>query len=368
MAEVRLQGVTKRFGKDVVAVDNLDLTAADGEFVVLLGPSGCGKTTILRMIAGLETVTEGEILIGGRRVTDVQPRDRDIAMVFQNYALYPHMTAYENIAFGLRMRKMPLEEIEERIRWAAGFLEIDDMLDRRPRALSGGERQRIALGRALVRKPSVFLFDEPLSNLDARLRVQMRHEIIKIHRRVGTTAIYVTHDQAEAMTMGDHIAVLHNGRLQQMAPPAELYGTPANRFVAEFVGNPAINILEGIFDPAAGTFSCAAFEFPWPAAVPKPQALSPVPLHFGIRPENVHLEPFRDGGPGIEVDCRVERVDLLGGEHHVYLSAGDGLIVSRQGGNLPLGRVENSRIKVRFDPEEGHFFDAGSGGNIRCVE
>ena len=361
MAEVRLKGVTKRFDGDVVAVNNLDLSAADGEFLVLLGPSGCGKTTVLRMIAGLETVSEGEILIGGREITDVPPRERDIAMVFQNYALYPHMTAYENIAFGLRMRKLPADEIDERIRWAAGILEIGVLLERRPKALSGGERQRIALGRALVRKPAVFLFDEPLSNLDARLRVQMRHEIIKIHKQIGTTAIYVTHDQSEAMTMGDHIAVLRGGRLQQLASPAKLYGDPRNRFVAEFIGVPAINIVKGEYDPAGNTFTCGAFGFVLPDVVPPLDTPLPAPLQFGIRPENVVIDGSAEG---LEVSCDVERIDMLGGEHHVFLRAGELPLVARLGRRLPDGLREGAAITARIDPEEGHFFDPESGVNL----
>lgn len=361
MAEVELRGVLKRFGADVTAVDNLDLRAADGEFLVLLGPSGCGKTTVLRMIAGLETVSAGEIFIGGRKVTDVPPRERDIAMVFQNYALYPHMTAFENIAFGLRIRKTPESEVDKLIAWAAEILEIGHLLSRRPKALSGGERQRIAVGRALVRKPSVFLFDEPLSNLDARLRVQMRHEIIKIHRQIGTTAIYVTHDQSEAMTMGDHIAVLRKGELQQVAAPAELYGVPRNLFVAEFIGNPAINIIEGAYNASDSEFACPAFAFPWPASIPKPP--SDTPLRFGIRPEDIHFQPF-EGALGVE--CRIERIETLGGEFHVFLRAGDVQLVARVGGRLPERIVEGLTLKAFFAPENGHFFDTEAGVNLRC--
>ncbi len=362
MAQVELRGVLKLFGADVTAVDGLDLSAADGEFLVLLGPSGCGKTTVLRLIAGLETVSDGEILIGGRKVTDVPPRERDIAMVFQNYALYPHMTAYENIAFGLRIRKTPESEIARLIDWAAGILEIGPLLARRPKALSGGERQRIALGRALVRKPSVFLFDEPLSNLDARLRVQMRHEIIKIHRQIGTTAIYVTHDQSEAMTMGDHIAVLRDGKLQQLAAPADLYGAPRNLFVAEFIGNPAINIIDGAYNTSNSEFACPAFAFPWPASVPEPDSGQDTPLRFGIRPEDIHFQPLE---AAVAIDCRIERIEILGGEHHVFMRAGEVPLVSRLGGKLPEGISEGLKLKVFFDPTDGHLFDAEAGENLR---
>ncbi|HID11964.1 MAG TPA: sn-glycerol-3-phosphate ABC transporter ATP-binding protein UgpC, partial [Candidatus Latescibacteria bacterium] len=240
MAEVVLKEVTKVFDGKVVAVDRLNLKVEDREFVVLVGPSGCGKSTTLRMIAGLEEVTEGEIYIDGRLVNDVPPKHRDVAMVFQNYALYPHMTVYQNMAFGLKMRKYPKAEIDRRVREAAEILGITHLLDRKPKALSGGERQRVAVGRAIVRKPKVFLFDEPLSNLDAKLRVQMRAEISKLHAQLGATTIYVTHDQMEAMTMGDRIVVLKDGVVQQVDTPLNLYNRPANRFVAGFIGSPSM--------------------------------------------------------------------------------------------------------------------------------
>src|SRR5512144_1397414 len=240
MSEVALRSVVKRFD-DVEAVRAIDLDIPDNEFVVLVGPSGCGKSTTLRMIAGLEEVTSGNISIGGEVVNDLPPKDRDIAMVFQNYALYPHMTVYDNMAFGLKMRKFPKPEIEKRVREAADILGIQELLKRKPRQLSGGQRQRVALGRAIVRHPQVFLFDEPLSNLDAKLRVQMRVELKKLHERLGTTAIYVTHDQVEAMTLGDRVVVMRDGRVQQVGDPMELYNSPANRFVAGFIGSPAMN-------------------------------------------------------------------------------------------------------------------------------
>src|SRR5229473_272935 len=244
MADVALHNVMKRFD-EVDAVRGISLHIPDKEFVVLVGPSGCGKSTTLRMIAGLEEVTAGDIVIGGDVVNDVPPKDRDIAMVFQNYALYPHMTVYENLAFGLKMRKYPKEDIKRRVTEAAGILGINEMLDRKPKALSGGQRQRVALGRAIVRRPKVFLFDEPLSNLDANLRVQMRTEISRLHRQLETTMIYVTHDQIEAMSMGDRIVVMNKGTVQQMDSPLTIYNKPANKFVAGFIGSPTMNFLEG---------------------------------------------------------------------------------------------------------------------------
>jgi multiple sugar transport system ATP-binding protein len=359
MAEVILEQVTKVFGKDVTAVDRLDLHVIDGEFLVLLGPSGCGKTTALRLIAGLETVTGGEISIGGRRVTDVPPRERDIAMVFQNYALYPHMTAFENIAFGLRLRRTPEEETKRLVRWAAETLGISRLLARRPKELSGGERQRVALGRALVRKPSVFLFDEPLSNLDAKLRVQMRHEILALHRRIDSTAVYVTHDQFEAMTMGRRIAVLKGGRLQQVAAPEDLYRRPRNRFVAEFIGTPGINIVRGEFVPEeGGRFRSASFSFAWPEAVPRPKRGT---VDFGIRPEDIKLEPVPGGA---EAACEVDRIEILGGEHHIYFACGEQKLVSRRSG-VPAQNIRDAKnLTVYCMPEEGHFFDAESGETL----
>ena len=252
MASVQLKDVTKIFDKNVTAVNKANINVEDKEFVVLVGPSGCGKSTTLRMIAGLEEITDGEIFIDDRLVNDVPPKDRDIAMVFQNYALYPHMTVYQNMAFGLKLRKYPKKEIESRVSEAAEILEIQDLLQRKPKALSGGQRQRVAVGRAIVRKPKVFLFDEPLSNLDAKLRVQMRTEISKLHSRLETTMIYVTHDQMEAMTMGDKIVVMKDGLIQQIDSPLKLYNEPTNKFVAGFIGSPAMNFMAGKLDNSDG--------------------------------------------------------------------------------------------------------------------
>ena len=252
MADVRLTGLVKRYDGDVLAVDSLDLEIRSGELVVLVGPSGCGKSTTLRMIAGLERITGGDLHIGDRLVNEVHPRDRDIAMVFQSYALYPHMTVRENMAFGLVLRKTPKDEINRRVQEAAKTLGLEGLLDRKPRALSGGQRQRVAMGRALVRQPQVFLFDEPLSNLDAKLRGQMRLEISRLHRQLGATMIYVTHDQVEAMTLADRIAILDQGRLQQFGTPMDVYKSPANRFVASFIGTPSMNMIEGTLAEVEG--------------------------------------------------------------------------------------------------------------------
>jgi len=294
MATVTLEGVRKIYeekGRTHVAVHRLDLAVADGEFLALVGPSGCGKSTTLRMIAGLESITEGILRIGNRVVNDLPPRDRDIAMVFQNYALYPHLTVYENLAFALRLRKLAASEIDRRVRQAAELLNLGPMLARRPRQLSGGERQRVAVGRAIVRQPQVFLFDEPLSNLDARLRVQMRRELAGLHRRLGVTTIYVTHDQVEAMTLGDRVVVMNEGMVQQVGTPLEIYRAPANTFVATFIGSPAMNLVpgrldaDGRFTAEAGAFSLAG-SFPLPAGLPRGR-----PLLLGLRPEAIQLAP-----------------------------------------------------------------------------
>src|SRR3989441_11401574 len=304
MASVTLVGIRKIYlggGRSRVAVDGIDLAVGDGEFVVLVGPSGCGKSTTLRMVAGLESISAGELRIGERVVNDVPARDRNVAMVFQNYALYPHMTVFENMAFNLKLRRLAASEIDARVRDAAAILRIEPLLDRRPRQLSGGEQQRVALGRAIVRKPAVFLFDEPLSNLDAKLPLQMRREIARLHRQLRATMLYVTHDQAEAMTLGDRIVVMHDGRVQQIDPPLAVYRLPRNTFVAGFIGSPAMNLLEGELvaaDSLAFRAKGAAFTVAVPAA--KAHGLAGRagrPVILGIRPEHVRL---RAGGPGEE--------------------------------------------------------------------
>src|SRR5213080_4484358 len=291
MADVALRDVVKRFD-EVEAVRNISLNIPDNEFVVLVGPSGCGKSTTLRMIAGLEEVTEGEILIGGNVVNDVPPKDRDIAMVFQNYALYPHMTVYENMSFGLRLKKFPKPEIKERVENAARILDITDLLDRKPRQLSGGQRQRVAMGRAIVRNPKVFLFDEPLSNLDAKLRVQMRTEIKRVHQKVRTTTVYVTHDQVEAMTLADRVVVMNRGRIEQIGPPNELYHAPKTRFVAGFIGSPAMNFLPCRLEEADGALRVRLSD---EIALPVPRSrtqryrscVGRDGVTFGLRPEHL---------------------------------------------------------------------------------
>jgi ABC-type sugar transport system ATPase subunit len=296
MAGVRFEDVTKRFG-EVVAVDALDLEIADGEFMVLVGPSGSGKTTALRMLAGLEAITDGRIAIGERVVNAVSPRDRDVAMVFQDYALYPQMKVYDNLAFGLRRRGLAKPEVDERVRRAAATLELDALLDRRPRELSGGQQQRVALGRALVRDPQVFLMDEPLSNLDAKLRVQTRGEIKRLQQEVATTTVYVTHDQVEALTMGDRVAVMNQGRLEQVGTPEELYEHPSNVFVAGFIGSPAMNLVPTSLVDGPGGFGRIV----------------------GFRPEHVRLASSSAGNGGLSFPARVEVVEYLGDEQLVHV-------------------------------------------------
>ncbi len=341
MAEVRLEGIAKTYPNGHSAVRGLDLTIADGEFMVLVGPSGCGKSTVLRMIAGLETPTGGRLLIGDRDVTTVGPQDRDIAMVFQSYALYPHMSVRENLGFGLRMRRAAPKLIDERVSAAAGALGLEAVLDRKPAQLSGGQRQRVALGRAIVREPKVFLFDEPLSNLDAKLRVETRAELARLHRRLRTTVVYVTHDQEEAMTLGTRVAVLRDGVLQQVAAPMELYRRPANRFVAGFVGSPEMNFLPAEF---------------LPRAAPAPGLL------LGVRPHDVAICPLGTG----DFPALVDVVEPLGSELIVYLRLG----ADRSGPELrvvapPEPAVEpDTTVGVRLDPARVHWFDPETGRRV----
>jgi sn-glycerol 3-phosphate transport system ATP-binding protein len=340
MAQVILDHVTKRFGEDVAALDDLSLRIEDGEFLILVGPSGCGKTTALRIVAGLEKPTSGTIMIGDRVVNDVSPRDRDIAMVFQNYALYPHMTVYKNLAFGLKERKTPKPEIDRRVREASAMLGLDDLLKRRPAQLSGGQRQRVAMGRALVREPLAFLLDEPLSNLDAKLRVQMRAELKRIHQRLGITTIYVTHDQVEAMTLGDRIVVMSAGEVQQIGKPYDVYRHPANLFVAGFIGSPPMNLLRG--RAVSGRVEAGDLAFDRPG-VPDGE------VAVGVRPEA--LTVAADGLPSLEF--RVDVVEPLGDEVVVHGSTLGTLVESgaEEGLELPLA-VEGSRAPVvaRFEP------------------
>ena len=355
--DVRFEKVTKAFDASV-AVDELSLTIDDGEFVVLLGPSGCGKSTTLRMLAGLEEVTSGEIFIGGQCVNDIPPRARDLAMVFQNYALYPHMTVAENIAYPLRIRKLSREEIAGRVERVAALLEIGSLLGRKPRDLSGGERQRVALARAIVREPRAYLMDEPLSNLDARLRVQMRGELKRLQHELGTTTIYVTHDQAEAMTLAHRVAVMRKGKLQQFDTPLNIYNHPANRFVAEFVGSPSMNFIEGHIDPSTGVFrgELIALDLDRPKfdSLKKPDADQRVVL--GIRPEHVQVSAIQhDGG----VPAKVYVTELMGSETFVFVTIGNEKIIARAPGDF-RAEVE-STVWVHIDMTKSHLFDANTG-------
>lgn len=358
MASVTYEHVTKRFG-DVIAVNDLDIQIADKEFLVFVGPSGCGKTTSLRLLAGLEEITEGNIYIGDRLVNDVPPKDRDIAMVFQSYALYPHMTVYDNMAFGLRLRKTPKDEIDRRVRQAAKDLGILELLDRKPKQLSGGQRQRVAVGRAIVRDPAVFLMDEPLSNLDAKLRVEARAMLARLHLRLGTTFIYVTHDQMEAMTMGTRIAVLKDGILQQLDTPQNLYERPDNVFVAGFIGSPSMNFFPATVVEEDGNLIIDGGSFR--LAVPEQKKASLLPwkgreIIFGIRPEDIHAKPFVP--PGIHeapMKCTVDVTELMGNEIFLYLMTGPKTFIARVD---PRTQVRpGDQIEVAVNMDNFHAFD-----------
>jgi multiple sugar transport system ATP-binding protein len=362
MAEVVLQQVVKRFG-DVEAVRAIDLDIPDNEFVVLVGPSGCGKSTTLRMIAGLEELTSGDIRIGGEIVNDLPPKDRDIAMVFQNYALYPHMTSFENMAFGLKLRKFPKQEIKQRVEHAARILDITELLDRRPKALSGGQRQRVAMGRAIVRNPKVFLFDEPLSNLDAKLRVQMRTEIKRVHQKVKTTTVYVTHDQVEAMTLADRVVVMNNGIIEQIGPPQELYHSPKTRFVAGFIGSPAMNFIPCMLEHTASGMRVRVSDqiaLPVPAAKAARYAnASSRNLILGLRPE--HITETRGNGAGepSRFTVTLDVVEPMGMETMVFFSVH---------GTEVCGRVEpthagnaGEKMTLQANMDHMHLVDTDTG-------
>ncbi|MBO9308761.1 MAG: sn-glycerol-3-phosphate ABC transporter ATP-binding protein UgpC, partial [Chloroflexi bacterium] len=353
MASVSFRNVYKRYPGDVVAVKNLNIEVADKEFLVLVGPSGCGKTTSLRMLAGLEEISEGEIWIGDRLVNNVPPKDRDIAMVFQSYALYPHMTVYENMAFGLRLRKVPRDEIDRRVRETARSLMIDHLLDRKPRQLSGGQRQRVAVGRAIVREPQVFLMDEPLSNLDAKLRVEARAFISKLHQRLGTTFIYVTHDQVEAMTMGTRIAVMNAGELQQIDTPQNLYDHPANVFVAGFIGSPSMNFFENseLISEDGKLYVITSNHYKVPVPEERYQRYRDYVgerVIFGIRPESIHDSNYAP--PRIlaaPVEANVDVVEQMGNEKILYLEEGGKTFVARVD---PRAQVHvGQRVQVVID-------------------
>jgi sn-glycerol 3-phosphate transport system ATP-binding protein len=353
MASISLRKVVKRYGRGPTAnpvIHGIDAEVSDGEFVVIVGPSGCGKSTLLRMVAGLEEISEGEIAIGPRVVNRLEPAERDIAMVFQNYALYPHMTVYENMAYGLKIAKMPKAEIEARVNKAAKILELSQLLARKPRQLSGGQRQRVAMGRAIVRQPQVFLFDEPLSNLDAKLRAQTRLEIQKLHAELGVTSLFVTHDQVEAMTLAQRMIVMNGGRMEQFGTPEEVYGRPATTFVAGFIGSPPMNLLHGRADGAM--FGITGQGLPLPQAAPRDGALI-----LGVRPEHVQLS-----GHGSWA-LKVEMIEMLGAERLVYGRLGSAAFTVRIAGTDPVPRV-GQMVMVQVSPNHLNWFDEQSGHRI----
>ena len=382
MAEIVLEGVTKVYAGDVVAVRDVDLTIESGEFMVLVGPSGCGKSTLLRMIAGLEEVTEGHVFIGDRDVTDLSPRHRDIAMVFQNYALYPHMTVRKNLAYGLKVRKTPSAEISRRVDAVARMLGLEDYLDRRPAALSGGQRQRVAMGRAIVREPAAYLMDEPLSNLDAKLRVGMRAELTRLHDRLGTTTVYVTHDQIEAMTLGQRVTVMRDGIVQQLGPPQELYEEPENLFVAAFIGSPSMNLAHATVSGDHVRFG--SFELP---LAPERRPSRDGEVVLGIRPES--FEDAAYAAPGLPtVDVTVSVLEELGADSHVLFNVDtppveladvkaaadtdEGAMLLADAGTLFTARTDprtsaqmGKPLTLAVDPAGFHFFDPVTGATLR---
>jgi multiple sugar transport system ATP-binding protein len=366
MAQVSLKNISKAFPGNVWAVRDVSLGIENKEFVVLVGPSGCGKSTTLRIIAGLEEATSGDVYIGDQLVNDVPPKDRNIAMVFQNYALYPHMTVYDNMAFGLKLRKYPKAEIDARVKEAATILSIEKLLHRKPRELSGGQRQRVAVGRSIVRKPLVFLFDEPLSNLDAKMRVQMRTEIKKLHIRLQTTMIYVTHDQVEAMTMGDRIVVMKDGNILQIADPITLYDKPVNKFVAGFIGSPPMNFVNGTIIKKSGKlcFNEGKFQVKLIDAMVKP--ITPYidkEITFGIRPEDIYDKLFvSEASPENTIKATCEVIEPMGSEAYLYLNTGKNPLVAKVGGhNKP---TINQDMDLVFDMSKIHFFDKDTENTI----
>ena len=375
MATVSLKGIKKIYDNKVTAVHDFNLEIADKEFIVLVGPSGCGKSTTLRMVAGLEDISDGDLLIGGKRMNDVEPKDRDIAMVFQNYALYPHMTVYENMAFALKLRKVPKDEIDKKVREAAEILDITQYLDRKPKALSGGQRQRVAIGRAIVRNPRVFLMDEPLSNLDAKLRNQMRAEIIKLRQRIDTTFIYVTHDQTEAMTLGDRIVIMKDGFIQQIGTPQQVFDHPANIFVAGFIGMPQMNFFDGQLVADGGRYSIKVLDAtmelsPEAQARLKANGVPSKPVTIGIRPE--HVSFCEDAG----AHCLTGTVDvseMMGSEIHLHVTAGGRDVVlrvpttelsSEHKGGIAYG----TQVHFTFRSDLIHLFDPETEQNLLPLE
>jgi multiple sugar transport system ATP-binding protein len=367
MASLSLRGIYKKYPGGFVAVKDVNLEITDKEFIILVGPSGCGKSTTLRMIAGLEEISEGELYIGDRLVNDIAPKDRDIAMVFQNYALYPHMTVYDNMAFGLKLRKVPKDEIDRKVKEAARILDLEHLLDRKPKAMSGGQRQRVALGRAIVRSPQVFLLDEPLSNLDAKLRAQMRTEISKLHQKLGTTFIYVTHDQTEAMTMGDRIVVMKDGIIQQVDTPQGLYDHPCNQFVAGFMGSPQMNFIDAVLKKNGSKYTVQfgkyTVDIPESKVVPALDAYVGKEVTMGIRPESVHDEEMylSNATTGI-IECDVEITEMMGAEIYLYLVC-EGTPMTARVSPRSTAKPQD-RIKVAIDPNKIHLFDKESNITI----
>jgi multiple sugar transport system ATP-binding protein len=366
MAQVVYKNMTKAWG-DVIGVNSLNLEIPDKEFLVLVGPSGCGKSTALRCLAGLEEITSGEIVIGDRVVNDIPPKDRDIAMVFQSYALYPHMTVYDNMAFGLKLRKTPKSEIDTRVQEAAKILGITQLLDRKPKQMSGGQRQRVALGRAIVRDPAVFLLDEPLSNLDAKLRVQTRAEISKLHQRLGTTFIYVTHDQVEALTMADRIAVMRDGVLQQVDTPANLYDHPGNVFVAGFIGSPSMNFwtgsVTGTLDEMYVDAGNIRLRVPQSEVEQIGQENIGREVIFGVRPEDIHHPKYKPAGVKEHlVKATVDVTELMGNEIFVYLQAADSTFIARVDPRADIRAGDE--VEMAFNVDKIHVFDATTEKNI----
>jgi len=354
MASISLRNIVKRYGHGPKAnqvIHGVSADIADGEFIVIVGPSGCGKSTLLRMVAGLEEISEGEIAIGPRVVNNVEPAERDIAMVFQNYALYPHMTVYENMAYGLKIARVPKEEIDTRVQKAAKILELGGLLERTPRQLSGGQRQRVAMGRAIVRQPQAFLFDEPLSNLDAKLRAQTRLEIQKLHQELGVTSLFVTHDQVEAMTLAQRMIVMNAGRIEQIGTPEQVYALPATTFVAGFIGAPPMNLLAGQADGSRFTLA-GNTTLPLPASAPRAGALT-----LGLRPEHTELSP--DG----LWPMKVEMIEMLGAERLVHGRLGDSLFSLRIDATLPPPALGDT-VRLGMTPEHLHWFDAQSGRRV----
>jgi multiple sugar transport system ATP-binding protein len=360
MSGLKLKNIVKKYPNGFVAVKNFNLDIADKEFIIFVGPSGCGKSTTLRMIAGLEDISSGELYIGDKLCNTVPPKDRDIAMVFQNYALYPHMTVFNNMAFGLKLRHVPKDEITRKVKEAAAILDLTHLLDRKPAAMSGGQRQRVALGRAIVRSPKVFLLDEPLSNLDAKLRAQMRTEISKLHKKLGTTFIYVTHDQTEAMTMGDRIVVMKDGVIQQVDTPQHLYECPVNKFVAGFLGSPQMNFIDAKLAKKGSSYyvEFGGFTIDVPETKVTPELAEYVgkEVILGIRPENVHDEQMylSNATTGI-ADCDVDITEMMGAETYLYLTCGGSPVIARVS---PRSTAKaGDKIKVAFDPTKIHLFD-----------